>query len=964
MDPKSLTFLPGEFFASYRIVSELARGGQGVVLRAQHPQGAMVALKILLHAEGPAFRRFEKEVSVLSRLEHPGIPRIYETGMVAGRPFVAMQLVEGGSLAQRLKHRGPLPVEETVQILRAVATTLEYCHSLGVYHRDLKPGNIVVDQQSGRPFLVDFGILKQDRVDGGISLDGASRLSMSGEVVGTISYMAPEQGGDSDVPVSPATDVYGLGATLFDLWTGRPPFKGETAYNTLLAVIDRPPPDPRSLRPEIPARAAQVCLRALAKLPEERPQSPLEFVDELEAALDESAGGEERGGGGRSLTIAVGAVALVLVFGLIGALIPVPGDEEPSPSLAQLSPSESPRASLRPLIPRPISSPEPSSTPSAPTATPQPSPALAAGPPGSLHLRRDAPSQARPLVRRGPWILLHEVDYTHAFLESDLAAASIKLPRQAWPVGWDARAGCLVYERRGQSFRVGPGGEELPSPYPTGFGLVEFAGLRVAAFGDGRLVAFDPAKPSPPAWTVQAKRNRALPLPLDLDGDGAPEHLLVCTRAGRALLVNARGKTRFEAKLPSGVDQSAVLLEASAAGPVVLVPGSGGLLLRAVVESGELVELSRVDLMTPLRGEVFPVFVAGEVKGVAASVQHAALTLVDAKVERVEWCGRRSLQREACLSAPAIVDLDRDGTPELAVARFTQGRGSQAWVEVYRLNGEWVTRLAAGARDLRTAPGPAQRLIAAGKKGVWAWGPWESLPEPSDAPPESGRVFANLLGGAWAAVQEDCLRLGGLQGRVYSAIVAPKLGQPDRRRQLSQADLDRSMGPIMNLFGHGVTKWQMHRLFAPPGHPRPDYVEAQPLTVDLRRAKGPRVGVEFGDTIVGHGLERVEAGGYDPQRKLIGMGSWLRFEWPAVEEGPYELVFKQNVYHVKGGGYDEVVISLDGRPLETVSLYYGERGEMRIPLGRLTVGHHGIEFEVRRSSAILRIAEIWVEPSK
>ena len=153
MDPNSLNFLPGQVFGHYRVVAELARGGQGLVLRAQHAQGAMVALKVLLRAEGPAFRRFQREVDVLARLNHPNLPRILDTGMIQGHPFVAMQLVEGGSLAHRLKHRGPLPIEEAVEILDEIAKVLEYCHSLGVYHRDLKPGNVVVDQASGRPFL-------------------------------------------------------------------------------------------------------------------------------------------------------------------------------------------------------------------------------------------------------------------------------------------------------------------------------------------------------------------------------------------------------------------------------------------------------------------------------------------------------------------------------------------------------------------------------------------------------------------------------------------------------------------------------------------------------------------------------------------------------------------------------------------------------------------------------------------
>jgi protein kinase-like protein len=959
MDAKSPSFRPGQFFGPYLVLAELARGGQGLVLQAQHPQGDLVALKVLLKAEGPAFKRFQKEVAVLERLRHSNLPRIVDRGLVDGRPFLAMQLVEGGSLSHRLKLRGPLPVEEAVTILSEIARVLEYCHSVGIYHRDLKPGNIVVDKASGRPFLVDFGIVKHESRDGAISIDGASRLSMTGEVVGTISYMAPEQSGDSDASVGPATDVYGLAATLFALWTGRPPFKGETAYNTLLAVIDQAPPNPRSLRPEIPARAAEVCLRGLAKLPQERPATPLAFVDELEAAL--SAPAPAGAGGGRGPLIAAGLAIALILFAVLGLSIPLPGEaSSPAPTAAASSgAAASPRAT-----PSPSASAAPPAVPSrSPPLLPSPRAGdLPVGQAGALALRIDSPARPRPLVRCGPWILMRYVDKAWAFKVQDLAAGPLALPPRSWPFGWDARARRLVFEREGESYHVGEDGQESPSPYPTGFGLVDLGRLRVAAFADGRLVAFDPQAPDPPAWTVRAERNQALPLPLDLDQDGTSDHLLLCTRGGRAILVSARGKVRFDVSLPSGVDQSAVLLESAGAAPAVLVACSGGVLLRCQVYRDELVEVSRVDLMEPLRGPAYPVFVDGEVQGIAVVVQHATLCLVDAAVRQVEWCARRSLQREVCLSGPAIVDLDRDGVPELAVARFTKGRGSQAWLEVYRLNGDWVTRLPAGSRDLRAAPGPAPLLLAGGTKGVWSWGPWGSLPEPDDAPLDSERVFGNLLGGAWAAVQRDSQRLGGVQDRVYSTLAARHLGQPDRRRELSEEDLQTSMRPLMNAYQHGVSKWLIHRLFAPPGHPRPDYGERQPVAVEVQPAGG-RVGVELGETILGHGVDGVTVSGYDPERMVVGLGSWIRVEWTG-EGGPRELVLRPEVYNVRGGGYDEIALSLDGEPLGVVSCYFRERGAIRLPLGQLSPGRHRLELEVRRSTAILRIPDLWIEPAR
>ena len=962
MDPNSLNFLPGQVFGHYRVVAELARGGQGLVLRAQHAQGAMVALKVLLRAEGPAFRRFQREVDVLARLNHPNLPRILDTGMIQGHPFVAMQLVEGGSLAQRLKHRGPLPIEEAVEILDEIAKVLEYCHSLGVYHRDLKPGNVVVDQASGRPFLVDFGILKHDTSDGALSLDGASRLSLSGEVVGTISYMAPEQGGDSDVPVSPATDVYGLAATLFDLWTGRPPFKGETAYNTLLAVISQPAPDPRTLRAEVPPRAAAACLRGLAKLPQERPATPRLFLEDVKAALRAPASPPSEESPTRTPLLALGLVAAVLLFAALGLYLPVPGGlpaSQPSDAPA----ASHPQASLSPGL----ASASATLTPSRPPQG-SPTPRLArlpTGPPGSLTLRLESPTAVRPVVRCGPFLLLRVVDRAYGLKVRDSTPGPLELPSKAWPFGWDAEAGCLVFERRGQSFRVAPDGQEAPSPYPTGFGIVELGPLRVAAFADGRLVAFDPATPSPPAWTVLAERNRSLPLPLDLDRDGEPDHLLVCTRAGRALLIDARGKTRSDVALPSGVDQPPALLEPGPGGPTVLVACSGGVLLRYQVLPQELVELSRVDLIEPLRGPAFPVLVRGEVAAIAVVVQRAALSVLDPEVQRVEWCGRRSVPGEVVLSGPAIVDLDRDGIPELALARFTPGRGSQAWVEVYRLNGDWVTRLPAGARDLRMAPGPASLLFAAGEKGAWAWGPWDALPVPQDPPLDSERVASNLFGGAWKKVQEDCARFGGVAGKVYSALVARHLGQPDLRREISKEDMAASMNPIGQLYQDAVSDWVIHRLFAPPGHPRPAYSDQQPIRPLLQPAQGGRVGVEFGaEGIVARGIGELALAGYEPKRRLFGTGSWIRFDWPELEPGRRDLVLDQDVFRFQETGYSEITVRLDEQHVQTLSCYFGEPGELRVPLGELSSGHHRLELEFRRTTVLTRISEVRIEPAR
>jgi WD40 repeat protein len=263
------------YFGDYEIESELARGGMGVVFRArQISLNRPVALKMILAgqlANKTDVQRFYTEAEAAANLDHPGIVPIYEVGQYDGQHYFSMGYVEGQSLSQRLAD-GPLPPREAAGLMIKVAEAIEYAHCKGVIHRDLKPGNILLDSQ-GHPRVTDFGFAKKLQFDSG--------LTGSGQIMGTPSYMPPEQAGGSRGEVGPAADVYSLGATLYALLTGRPPFQAATAMDTVLQVLGDEPVAPGRLNPSIPRDLETVCLKCLEKEPARRYPTAGALADDL-----------------------------------------------------------------------------------------------------------------------------------------------------------------------------------------------------------------------------------------------------------------------------------------------------------------------------------------------------------------------------------------------------------------------------------------------------------------------------------------------------------------------------------------------------------------------------------------------------------------------------------------------------------------------------------------------------------
>ncbi len=267
--------LPREF-GPYELLEEVGRGGMGVVYKArQKALDRTVAVKMILatHLASPEhIRRFQVEAWAAARLRHSNITQIHDVGQQFGQHYFTMEYVEGESLAQRIA-RQRLSFDAVVRLMSVVARAVDHLHAQGVVHRDLKPSNILLDRDE-QPYVTDFGLAK-------VFLPG-SEATTTGVIAGTPSYMAPEQASGRSSEVGPATDIYSLGAILFELLTGEPPFRRENPLDTLLDILGREPRYPRQLNPRVPHGLELICLKCLAKSPADRYRSAAALADDLE----------------------------------------------------------------------------------------------------------------------------------------------------------------------------------------------------------------------------------------------------------------------------------------------------------------------------------------------------------------------------------------------------------------------------------------------------------------------------------------------------------------------------------------------------------------------------------------------------------------------------------------------------------------------------------------------------------
>jgi eukaryotic-like serine/threonine-protein kinase len=273
---EGLPVIPG-----YEVLGVLGRGGMGVVYRAwQKGLNRSVAVK-RVHAGAQAgakvLARFRVEAEAVARLQHPNIVQVHEVGEHAGSPFLVLELVEGRSLAQSLAGT-PRPARPAAELVETLALAIHCAHRQGVVHRDLTPANILLTAD-GRPKITDFGLAK-------LIIGGGDLRTQTGELLGTPSYMAPEQAASRHQAIGAATDIYALGAILYELLTGRPPFKAESALETLYQVVAHEPVAPSRLRPKLPRDLETICLKCLHKEPSHRYASAAALAEDLRRFLE------------------------------------------------------------------------------------------------------------------------------------------------------------------------------------------------------------------------------------------------------------------------------------------------------------------------------------------------------------------------------------------------------------------------------------------------------------------------------------------------------------------------------------------------------------------------------------------------------------------------------------------------------------------------------------------------------
>ena len=273
---------PGTRLGEYELLDEVARGGMGVVYRArQIPLDRVVAVKMLLPglSSPDSLRRFHTEASAAAGLHHPHIVAIHDVGAWHGQPYLVMDYVEGASPARRIADAaaGSPDFAQAARWVKAIAEAVHYAHGRGILHRDLKPSNVLIDER-GEPRVTDFGLAKR--------VDERSHLTLSGQALGSPSYMPPEQTGRGGGRVSRRSDIYGLGATLYHALTGQAPFMGETPTDVLHQVLTSEPVAPRAMDPAIPRDLETICLKCLEKDPGRRYASAQDVAEELGRFLD------------------------------------------------------------------------------------------------------------------------------------------------------------------------------------------------------------------------------------------------------------------------------------------------------------------------------------------------------------------------------------------------------------------------------------------------------------------------------------------------------------------------------------------------------------------------------------------------------------------------------------------------------------------------------------------------------
>ncbi|MBL4848796.1 MAG: serine/threonine protein kinase, partial [Planctomycetes bacterium] len=342
----------------YEVQAEIARGAMGAVYRVLDPlTGQVFALKLLagVRVSDTTGRRLQREAQALTRLRHPNVVAIHEIGEDRGKPFLVLDMIEGEDLEQRITRGGPLSSRDAAELFLPLAQALGYAHQSGVLHRDLKPANVLIARATGRAFLGDFGLAKDLAAE-------RSSLTVSGQMMGTPGYWPPEQASGDLARVGPASDVYGLGATLYAALTGEPPISGGSLAELLVATIETRPPLPSKRVPGVDPDLEAICMRCLEKDPGDRYPSASALATDLERYLrGEALADAAPRGSGPPLGLLVGLGVVLIAVLSAGVIVLARGSGSREGDLAGTSPRRT----------APSASPNVSPTPEVETAAPR-----------------------------------------------------------------------------------------------------------------------------------------------------------------------------------------------------------------------------------------------------------------------------------------------------------------------------------------------------------------------------------------------------------------------------------------------------------------------------------------------------------------------------------------------------------------------------------------------------------------
>ena len=870
----------------------------------------------MIHQRDPvALERFRRETSALANLHHPGLPRVIDVGEQGGLVFAAFELVEGPTLKELVRTRGVQPLEWTLDLVARLAEAVDYCHQRGVLHRDLKPENVLIEEGSGRPVLVDFGLVKLSGASAA-DIGTQQRLSLTGEVRGTPNYMAPEQADGRDDLVGPRTDVYGLGGLLYFALSGETPFKAPASYNVIVKVMRDPPPDPREADPSLPSWVAEAVARAMAKDPAQR----FESAGELAALLRpqrESAGGE------RLPWVLVGVALLVFLLGGGFALVATLRaraarralEAPPSPALAagatpSLSPdpAPSPGEPLLRATPSPDPSPDPEPVRPSPREPAEPAPFRPAW-------KRELPQWGQAQVA-GSWLVGPQV-----LPLADLLGAT-PAPRPAGAGPWTAdpaRQRLLrARERRLSAWTPGtPGQPERPlatCPAEVRAFSCGPAGIYVTTW-DARLRALDPAS-GLERWSAPlAARADQGPLLLDLSEGPGPDRALIADATGRLTLHDlASGAELAALQLSPGPFGAQLLAPPRAGQAEVLLLAQDGAPQRVRVGAARLEPLScsRLPFGFPLSPAAVRRDPAGQPELVVlltatGPMLQPHLIGLSPDLGQVRWKGGHP---PVPLRSLTPVDLDGDGRVEVAcqvapVGGVPPGLLLSASDGTLRGVAKGIQLLGAGPDCLLTYDASRRLLVG--------WGPFPALPPPRN--PRGARLAREA---------------GEKLTRALSEL---------RQRELPPPPPGAFLLPSGRVEGEA----RAARFFPAKFNQRRRRWKARAPQVSGLRLRVGRPGDDRG--------ERFDA------------NSWVEVIFELERPGPWVLTLKHAAVPLHDVRCAEIAISIDGATWRAGHAVTGLRAE-RFLLGELSAGEHRIRVQVlhQRVPLLYRLARLTLTP--